>query len=110
MHCKCETECGQCVRMNSLIQRGPTTFYQRAIVQKRDNLRAISVPLKCCIKQQIHNIEKWKRETTWVRHWNCYTITIYYKSLSVGCLCPVVEVSLTSSAASPKIGGVQNVW
>jgi len=26
--------------VNSLIQRGPTTFYVRAILQKRDNLRA----------------------------------------------------------------------
>jgi len=28
--------------VNSLIQRGPTTFYLRAILQKRDNLRAVS--------------------------------------------------------------------
>ena len=52
----------QCVWVKSLIQRGPTTFYLRAILQKRDNLRAISFPIKFCIKQQIHNIEKWKRE------------------------------------------------
>ena len=31
--------------------------------------------------------------------------TYSHKSLSVGCLCPVVEASLIGSAASPKIGG-----
>jgi len=35
-------ECDQCAWVNSLIQRGPTTFYLRAIAQKSDNLRATS--------------------------------------------------------------------
>ena len=45
IHWKCETERNQSW-VNSLIQRGPTTFYLRAILQKRDNLRAI--PIKWC--------------------------------------------------------------
>jgi len=33
IHCKCETECDQCAWVNSLIQRGATTFYLRVISQ-----------------------------------------------------------------------------
>jgi len=53
--------------VKSLIQRGPITFYLQAILQKRDNLRAISFAIKFCIKQQVHNNEKWKREDAKIR-------------------------------------------
>jgi len=68
--------CDRYVWVNSLIQHGPTTFYLRAILQNVTTCGPF--PIKWCIKQQVHNIEKWKREHMWVRHLNYYTIAIYY--------------------------------
>jgi len=76
--------CDQCVWVNSFIQRGPTTFYLRAILQKRDNLRAISNKMMYkTTGSQRRKMKKGRYVSASLK------IAIYYKSLSVGCLCPV---------------------
>ena len=52
-------------------QRGSTTFDLRAILQKRDNLRATSSKMMCTTCSQDLKL---KREDKSVRHWNCHTI------------------------------------
>jgi len=68
IYCKCETECvtnvSEWIASSSVVQLlftcGP--FYKNVTTCE-------PFPMKWCIKQQVHNIEKWKREDTWVRHW-----------------------------------------
>ena len=53
------------------MQRGPTSFDLRAILQKRENLRAISN--KAMFKTTVSQDLKLKMEDKWVRHWNYFT-------------------------------------
>jgi len=53
-------------------QRWPTTFYLRAILQKRYNLRATFNKMMHKTTDSQH--VKLKREDAWVHHWNYYTI------------------------------------
>jgi len=67
-----------------IVQRSPTSFDLRAILQKRDNLR--SDPKKIMYKTTGSQDLKLKKEDEWVHHGNYHTIAIYYKSLSGICL------------------------
>jgi len=91
--------------VNSFILRGPTTFYLRAILQKRDNLRAISNKMMYkTTGSQRRKMKKGRYVSASLK------IAIYYKSLSVGCLCPVQWRIQTNRLGGSQIGGAKKVF
>ena len=86
------------VPSSAMVQRGPTTFYLRAILQRRDNSRATSNKMMYeTTDSQDLKLKRENRWLQWVCHWNYYTTSIdNLLQISISVM-SVVEASFTLS-------------